>query len=636
MIHQENYQNLKFKVLKELWGYDAFRDLQESIIDSLMSGYDTVALLPTGGGKSICYQIPALISEGTCLVISPLLALMKEQVEELKSMGIEAEFLSSELNDLEEDEVYANCKEGITKILYISPERIVNKKFITQAQEIDFSFIAVDEAHCISEWGQDFRPSYQNIKVFRDQFLKIPCLALTATATPKVLEEIISKLNLSKVKIFKKGFKRNNINLNILETADKYQYIHNYINLNKVSGLIYTNTRKEAEDLSTFLQSKGHKNVDFFHAGLHPSTKTKKQRWWQKSDVNILITTNAFGMGINKENVRFVIHLSPPISIENFYQEIGRAGRDGELSYSYLLWNAQDIQRRDEILRRQYPNKTEYEKTIRTLYSIFQIADHELIEKEFQFNIQRIQRITGLQNSKIKSILEFLHVQELIYLNQNKHQSSLELLIPFEQIESLPKSDAYFLELLQRTIPGFNLHKVHFNENRITEKLQFNSSIFKERLKELAKKNHIDYIDGTLSSIKFIKPRNDLSLTNAYWKLFRTIQENKIKKWEEFKFFFTEKSYCKMRLILNYFGEKKSKNCGNCSYCNQSKPTLNISIGNPEHNKIINILKERPCTLEELSILTHNLDKHQLLDDLGDLLDDGKIKMLNFRTYTIT
>lgn len=636
MIHQENYQNLKFKVLKELWGYDAFRDLQESIIDSLMSGYDTVALLPTGGGKSICYQIPALISEGTCLVISPLLALMKEQVEELKSMGIEAEFLSSELNDLEEDEVYANCKEGITKILYISPERIVNKKFITQAQEIDFSFIAVDEAHCISEWGQDFRPSYQNIKVFRDQFLKIPCLALTATATPKVLEEIISKLNLSKVKIFKKGFKRNNINLNILETADKYQYIHNYINLNKVSGLIYTNTRKEAEDLSTFLQSKGHKNVDFFHAGLHPSTKTKKQRWWQKSDVNILITTNAFGMGINKENVRFVIHLSPPISIENFYQEIGRAGRDGELSYSYLLWNAQDIQRRDEILRRQYPNKTEYEKTIRTLYSIFQIADHELIEKEFQFNIQRIQRITGLQNSKIKSILEFLHVQELIYLNQNKHQSSLELLIPFEQIESLPKSDAYFLELLQRTIPGFNLHKVHFNENRITEKLQFNSSIFKERLKELAKKNHIDYIDGTLSSIKFIKPRNDLSLTNAYWKLFRTIQENKIKKWEEFKFFFTEKSYCKMRLILNYFGEKESKNCGNCSYCNQSKPTLNISIGNPEHNKIINILKERPCTLEELSILTHNLDKHQLLDDLGDLLDDGKIKMLNFRTYTIT
>ena len=636
MIHQENYQNLKFKVLKELWDYDAFRDLQESIIDSLMSGYDTVALLPTGGGKSICYQIPALISEGTCLVISPLLALMKEQVEELKSMGIEAEFLSSELNDLEEDEVYANCKEGITKILYISPERIVNKKFITQAQEIDFSFIAVDEAHCISEWGQDFRPSYQNIKVFRDQFLKIPCLALTATATPKVLEEIISKLNLSKVKIFKKGFKRNNINLNILETADKYQYIHNYINLNKVSGLIYTNTRKEAEDLSTFLQSKGHKNVDFFHAGLHPSTKTKKQRWWQKSDVNILITTNAFGMGINKENVRFVIHLSPPISIENFYQEIGRAGRDGEHSYSYLLWNAQDIQRRDEILRRQYPNKTEYEKTIRTLYSIFQIADHELIEKEFQFNIQRIQRITGLQNSKIKSILEFLHVQELIYLNQNKHQSSLELLIPFEQIESLPKSDAYFLELLQRTIPGFNLHKVHFNENRITEKLQFNSSIFKERLKELAKKNHIDYIDGTLSSIKFIKPRNDLSLTNAYWKLFRTIQENKIKKWEEFKFFFTEKSYCKMRLILNYFGEKESKNCGNCSYCNQSKPTLNISIGNPEHNKIINILKERPCTLEELSILTHNLDKHQLLDDLGDLLDDGKIKMLNFRTYTIT
>ena len=635
MINQESYQKLKLKVLKELWGYDAFRDLQESIIDNLMDGFDTVALLPTGGGKSICYQIPALLSEGTCLVISPLLALMKEQVEEMKSMGIEAEYLSSDLNDLEEDEVYANCREGITKILYISPERIVNKKFLLQAQEIDFSFIAVDEAHCISEWGQDFRPSYQNIKVFRDQFLKIPCLALTATATPKVLEEIIAKLNLSKVKIFKKGFKRTNINLNILDISDKYQYIYNYLNLNKVSGLIYTNTRKEAEDLSQFLQSKGLKNVDFFHAGIHSSTKAKKQRWWQNSNFNVLVTTNAFGMGINKENVRFVIHLSPPVSIENFYQEIGRAGRDGEDSSSFMLWNHQDIQRRDEIFKRQFPSKKEYEKIITTLYSLYQIADHEIIDKEFQFNIQRLQRITNIQNAKIKAVLEFLHVQELIYLNQNKHQSSIELLIPYEEIETLPKTEAYFLELLQRSIPGFTLHKVHFNEASVTEKLQFGIPIFRERIKELQKKNYIEYIDGSLSSIKFIQPRNDLSLTNAYWKLFRTILENKIKKWEEFKFFFTDQSYCKMRLILSYFGEKETQNCGNCSYCNKNKPSLSQITGNQTHYKIINILKQRPCTLEELSILTQILDRHQLLDDLGDLLDDGKIKMLNFRTYTI-
>ncbi len=635
MINQESYQKLKLKVLKELWGYDAFRDLQESIIDNLMDGFDTVALLPTGGGKSICYQIPALLSEGTCLVISPLLALMKEQVEEMKSMGIEAEYLSSDLNDLEEDEVYANCREGITKILYISPERIVNKKFLLQAQEIDFSFIAVDEAHCISEWGQDFRPSYQNIKVFRDQFLKIPCLALTATATPKVLEEIIAKLNLSKVKIFKKGFKRTNINLNILDISDKYQYIYNYLNLNKVSGLIYTNTRKEAEDLSQFLQSKGLKNVDFFHAGIHSSTKAKKQGWWQNSNFNVLVTTNAFGMGINKENVRFVIHLSPPVSIENFYQEIGRAGRDGEDSSSFMLWNHQDIQRRDEIFKRQFPSKKEYEKIITTLYSLYQIADHEIIDKEFQFNIQRLQRITNIQNAKIKAVLEFLHVQELIYLNQNKHQSSIELLIPYEEIETLPKTEAYFLELLQRSIPGFTLHKVHFNEASVTEKLQFSIPIFRERIKELQKKNYIEYIDGSLSSIKFIQPRNDLSLTNAYWKLFRTILENKIKKWEEFKFFFTDQSYCKMRLILSYFGEKETQNCGNCSYCNKNKPSLSQITGNQTHYKIINILKQTPCTLEELSILTQILDRHQLLDDLGDLLDDGKIKMLNFRTYTI-
>ena len=635
MQTQSSYEKLKHQVLQELWGYDHFRDLQEEIIDSVINGKDSVALLPTGGGKSMCYQIPAILLEGTCIVISPLLALMKEQVEELRSMGIEAERLSSELNDLEEDEVFANCKEGLTKILYVSPERLMNRKFINQALEIKFSFIAVDEAHCISEWGQDFRPSYQNIKTFRENFVTIPCLALTATATPKVLEEIKSKLNLKNPNVFTKGFRRTNIQLNIIDISDKYQFIYNFLNLNRASGLIYTNTRKEAEELSNFLHSKGIKNVDYYHAGLHSETKNRKQKWWQISNFNVLITTNAFGMGINKENVRFVIHLNPPQSLENYYQEIGRAGRDGEESSAYLLWNQQDLDKTNEILKRQTPNKKEYEKAINYTYGLFQIAEFEEIDKEFQFNVLRVQKITGVQISKIKAVLEFMHQQELIYLNKNKNQSSLELLIPFDGIENLPKSDAYFLELLQRAITGFTSHKVHFNEEQICGKLQLSSTLFKERLKELQKREYLDYIDGSISSIKFTKPRNDISLYNEYWKLFKTIQENKIRKWEEFKFFITDQSYCKMKLILHYFGEKDSKICNNCSICNQTKPQILKNTLSINHSNILNALKKRASTLDEICIMIGNTDRDQVLEDLVTLLDDGKIKMLNFRTYTI-
>jgi len=632
MISQQDFQKLKYDTLKYFWGYDTFRDSQEEIIDAVIKENDSLVLLPTGAGKSLCYQLPALLKEGTCLVISPLLALMKDQVSQLKLRGIEAEYLSSELDEYDAEAVYDRCKDGLTKLLYVSPERLTNIQFLQNIEEIQLSFIAVDEAHCISEWGQDFRPSYQNIKDFRKNHPKIPCLALTATATPKVLEEIKNKLELKKPFVFQKSFKRENIRIFMDEVSDKFQRVFDILKHNNDSGIVYVRTRKDAEMLAEFLNKNQVKNVDYFHAGLTTKEKNTKQAIWNKSDNHVLISTNAFGMGIDKDNVRFVIHFSPAPSLENYYQEIGRAGRDGKDSFAFLLWNKQELLNFDEILKNQTPNKGEFLKIITYLYSIFQVAEYELPEKVFQLNIQGIQNFTRLSKAKISNVLNFLHNQEIIYHNDNKSLSSLELLFNAEELDQLPQKDAYFIELLLRTVSGITTHKVMFSEQQVSNKLGVSVPLIKERLKELQQKNYLEYVDGALSSIKFLKPRDERAMNAAYWKLFEHIQKNKIQKWEEIKFFIENNDYCKMKLILSYFGEKNTKNCGQCSVCEKNKQSI---FGKNISQQIINLLAKRPSTIEDLSVQLNYHSKNNILENLIFLLDSGKVKMLNFRTYAL-
>ncbi|WP_449400935.1 RecQ family ATP-dependent DNA helicase [Chryseobacterium wanjuense] len=632
MISQQDFQELKFKTLKYFWGYDSFRDSQETIIDSVINEKDNLVLLPTGAGKSLCYQLPALLKEGTCLIISPLLALMKDQVNQLKSRGVEAEYLSSELDEYDAETIYDRCKEGLTKMLYISPERLTNKQFLQNIEEIQISFIAVDEAHCISEWGQDFRPSYQNIKDFRKNNPKIPCLALTATATPKVLEEIKIKLELKNPTVFQKSFKRENIRIFIEEVSDKFQRILDILKYTNESGIVYVRTRKEAELLTEFLHKHQLKNVDFFHAGLTTKEKNAKQTIWNNSDNNVLISTNAFGMGIDKDNVRFVIHYSPSPSIENYYQEIGRSGRDGKDSFAFMLWDKQELSNFDQILKNQIPNKAEFLKIITYLYSIFQVAEFELPEKVFQLNTNGIQNFTKLSAAKIKNVLNFLHNQEIIFFNDHKSLSSLQLLMQADEIEQLPRKDAYFLELMLRTVSGITTHKVMFSEQQVSNKIGVSVHLIKERLKELQQKGYVEYVDGALSSIKFLKPRDERVNNSLYWKLFEHIQKNKIQKWEEMKFYIEDNQFCKMKLILAYFGEKNSKNCGKCSVCEKNKQSI---FGKNISNQIVNLLGKKPSTIEELSIQLSYHSKENILENLIFLLDSGKVKMLNFRTYML-
>ncbi len=630
MISQQDFQQLKFQTLKHFWGYDNFRDSQEEIINSVINRKDTLALLPTGGGKSLCYQLPALLLEGTCLVISPLLALMKDQVYQLKNSGIEAEYLSSELDEFDAEVIFNRCKDGLTKILYVSPERLTNRVFLQNLEEIQISFIAVDEAHCISEWGQDFRPSYQNIKAFRQDFNNIPCLALTATATPQVLREIQLKLNLNNPVLFQKSFRRSNIKINSDKISDKYQRVLNLLKYNNSSGIIYVRSRKEAEELTRFLQRNQISNVDFFHAGLPVKEKNQKQTNWINSNNQVLVSTNAFGMGIDKDNVRFVIHFSPSPSIENYYQEIGRAGRDGLESHAFLLWNEQELLDFDSILRNQIPSKKEFYDIVSYLYSSFQVAETDLPENVFQLQVQRIQNFTKTSMAKIKNVLNFLHVQEIVFFNNNKSRSSLELKIAPDEIDLLSKKDAYFIELLLRNYSGLSSHKIMFSEMTMSKKIDVEVPLIKERIKELHQKNYLEYIDGALASIKFLKHRDDRAVSGKYWNLFEQIQKNKMQKWEEMKFFLQDSDYCKMKLILSYFGEKNVKNCGQCSVCEGQKESV---FGRNISREIIEILKQKPSNVEEIAIKLNYYKKENILENLIHLLDSGEVKMLNFRTY---
>ncbi len=630
MISQQDFQQLKFQTLKHFWGYDHFRDSQEEIINSVINRKDTLALLPTGGGKSLCYQLPALLLEGTCLVISPLLALMKDQVYQLKNSGIEAEYLSSELDEFDAEVIFNRCKDGLTKILYVSPERLTNRIFLQNVEEIQISFIAVDEAHCISEWGQDFRPSYQNIKAFRQDFNNIPCLALTATATPQVLREIQLKLNLNNPELFQKSFRRTNIKIISDKISDKYQRVLNLLKYNNSSGIIYVRTRKEAEELTQFLQRNQISNVDFFHAGLPVKEKNQKQTNWINSNNQVLVSTNAFGMGIDKDNVRFVIHFSPPPSIENYYQEIGRAGRDGLESHAFLLWNEQELSDFDSILRNQIPSKKEFYDIVSYLYSSFQVAENDLPETVFQLQVQRIQNFTKASMAKIKNVLNFLHVQEIVFFNNTKSRSSLELKIAPEDIDLLSKKDAYFIELLLRNYSGLSSHKIMFSELTMSKKIDVDVFLIKQRIKELQQKNFLEYIDGALASIKFLKHRDDRAISGKYWNLFEQIQKNKLQKWEEMKFFLQDSDYCKMKLILSYFGEKNVKNCGQCSVCEGKKESV---FGRNISREIIEILKQKPSNVEEIAIKLNYYKKENILENLIHLLDSGEVKMLNFRTY---
>ncbi|MDR1877394.1 MAG: RecQ family ATP-dependent DNA helicase [Flavobacteriaceae bacterium] len=621
--------SLPNKILHSYWGYEDFRDPQKEIILSILEGTDTIALLPTGAGKSICYQVPALMKQGTCIVISPLLALIKDQAFQLKRRLIPAEYISSEQTPDQQIGIFNKLKNNELKLLYVSPERLLSKAFLKIIKDIEISFLAVDEAHCISEWGNDFRPSYQQIKDFREYIgMEIPCMALTATATEKVLSEIIKKLELKRVQVFKKSYERENLSLHILKSDDKLGQIERILTRYKGSGIIYCRTRSETKNLSQILKNKG-LDVDFFHAGLSTQEKVRKQNEWTLSDTKVLISTNAFGMGIDKENVRLIIHLSPPYSLENYYQEVGRAGRDGHLSHAFLFWNESEFSDISSSLTQSISSRAEYEKIIRYLYSVYGIAPNESPENIFDFDLHSFQQKTKINLNKIITVLEYLNNCSIIQWKYEPSDSLIQMNFPIERLDTnFFGKDSEIIEKIARKITGVFSYQVKFNEKKLAESLLIPHSYLHKILVKYHQSGDITYIDGNKQKMQFLVPRNDKAVLGEYWNKFSQIQENKLLKYKELEFFIQNKKYCRMRLILGYFGEKSHHNCEKCDIClgkiKKASPLGELQL----------FIRKKPRSREEIYAEFHTFSFEEIHEYLQELISEEKIKLLNFNTYS--
>lgn len=558
-------------VLYKYFGYNSFKYNQINIIDNLLKKNDTVALLPTGAGKSLLYQLPAIISQGVALIISPLLALIKDQIQQLKLNNISASFISSELNNKEQLIELEKAQQNKIKLLYISVERLNNYDFINALKYISISFIAIDEAHCITEWGNNFRPAYLNIKNFRIKMLsKTPILALTATATKQTVNDIILALGLKKYTIFQSSFKKKNLSIQIIKSKEKIQNIIYLLKKNIGSKIIYCQTRKETERITNILK-KNNIFCDFFHSGLSIIEKKNKQNNWKKSDFQTLICTNSFGMGINKSNVKMVIHTDPSYSLENYYQEIGRAGRNGDLSFAYFFWNETILNNWNLKIIKSQINKLEYQKIIYSLYSIYYITNGEKCKKTFSLNIEKLYIITQIEKYKIHKMLKFLHNFNIIKINNQNKKSKLYFKGLPSQIKYINNKRYQLIELLSRKITGIFSNEISFYEKELSEKLQISINQLRSELNLLKKENWIEYSILEQNTIQFIKERNDNYLIQTIWENLKKIQKKELISFKKFKYFIEQNKYCRSRLILKYFNESNTTNCKICDICLNKK-----------------------------------------------------------------
>ena len=559
----------KFQLLKRYWGFSKFRPYQQEIIDSLLEGKDVIGILPTGIGKSLCYQLPSLIMDGPVLVISPLVALMIDQVRQLGKQGIKSMYFENDIKSTPLQQQIENSIYGNYKLIYCSPERFLNPIFIKQITLINFSLIAIDEAHCISELGHDFRPSYRRLDVLRNLFIKTPILAVSASATNKVIYDIRNLLKLKKAKLYKSSFERSNISYRVLKTEDKFDVLIKLLNKNKGSSIIYCGTRRLAENLALFLNQKGHKS-SFFHGGLSQEEKKKKLSAWKLGEVNNITATSAFGMGIDKSDVRIIIHFHFPESIESFYQETGRAGRDGKESFCYLLYNKNDeVELKNQFLNR-IPGKSYIEDLYRDLCNFFQIAYGEGKNHKFSLDLVSFCKSYNRSLSKTDQALKYFELSGVFRLIRSREKqllynitASMDQIIPF-----LQKNNHTFqlLEHLIRQKPILKNEKTNINLIRTSNILKTTVDLLVDEFKILNKRGILEFVINELNiDITPLTPREDQFTLIPVIELVSKIYYIKKNKIEAMIKFTQDDQLCKRNSILAYFGEEKSSNCKKCS-----------------------------------------------------------------------
>ncbi|MBR2438314.1 MAG: RecQ family ATP-dependent DNA helicase [Bacteroidales bacterium] len=618
------------RILKKYWGYDEFRPMQREIISSALAGKDTLALMPTGGGKSVCFQVPAMAREGICLVVSPLIALMKDQVQNLGNKGIKALAVYSGMTYSQIDAALDNAIYGDYKFLYVSPERLHTGIFRERVKKMDINFLVVDEAHCISQWGYDFRPAYLEISKIKELINDVPVIALTATATKSVAEDIMRILNFSEPNVISSGFERKNLSYVVRNVDDKFGNMLKICNGVPGTGIVYVRERKRCEEISSFLRQNGI-TADFYHAGLSKELRNAKQDSWIKGETRVIVATNAFGMGIDKPDVRFVIHYDMPDSLEAYFQEAGRGGRDGKRSYATMLWNSTDISRLRQIHTISFPDIQYIKEIYQKVFIYLNIPYEEGKESVNKFNLVEFSKKYSLNSVSAYYAIKYLEQEGYWELTDElDNPSRIMFAVGRDELYKVqidnPALDSFIKSILRIYTALFS-RLTPIDEEYIAKVTMDSPAGVKEKLKQLSGLRIIKYIPKVRTPL-IIMNYERLVESNLYisQKRYRERKDLYQKRIESIISYVKEDSVCRSRMLIEYFGQEVKDDCGICDVCIRNRNNSNFSSRQLTVRKHILELLGKNGRMKIGQIETIAADEYKFyLQVLREMIDNGEV-----------
>ncbi|MBO5854321.1 MAG: RecQ family ATP-dependent DNA helicase [Bacteroidales bacterium] len=619
-------------ILSRYWGYPSFRPMQEDIVDSVIDGKDTLALLPTGGGKSICFQVPAMTLDGICIVITPLISLMKDQIQHLKKIGIAAAAIFSGMHHNEIEIIYNQAAFGMLKFLYVSPERLMTDAFIEALKKMKVNMLAVDESHCISQWGYDFRPPYLKIAEIRKFIPHAPVLALTATATPKVVEDIQYRLGFKKNNVFQTSYERKNVTYNVIHEADKFGLMYRlFKKMDKGSGIVYVRSRKKTKIIADWLQSVGI-SASFYHAGLDAKLRDYRQQLWMDGKIKVIVATNAFGMGIDKPDVRLVVHLDLPDSLEAYFQEAGRAGRDLQPSEAFLLVADTDVNKLQENIQSSYPDLVRIKTIYDALGNYLQVPIGAGMNQRYDFDINEFSQFYNFSLLEVFNAIKLMEREGLVMTSEALNtpskvhiKANREDLYRF-QIE-YKEFDAIIKYLLRNT-PGILSDFVNIREEQIAQKTGMRIDLIIRQLGQLDKLNFLSYIPRSdKPNIQYITERIDTRYFNLSDEVYKNRKDDAVKRVLSVIDFVNNDKDCRSVQLLRYFGENIKKTCDKCDVCSsKNKMTINNKEYQDISESIIYELKENKSDVYNILKKFNKYHEEKVLNAIRIMIDNDIIK----------